>query len=71
MHIQLIRPATLQLVINNRRILVDPIFSAVWEMEAVQNTVNQMCNLLVELPRGMKFLEKAYFHHFPRSSSLR
>ncbi|ADK15678.1 MBL fold metallo-hydrolase [Clostridium ljungdahlii] len=50
MRIQLIRHATLRLIINNKTILVDPVLSKKGTMPYIPNVSNRNRNPLVELP---------------------
>lgn len=50
MDIQLLRHATLQVVINGKTLLVDPMFSEKEEMDPIANSPNDYRNPLVEMP---------------------
>lgn len=56
MKFQLIRHATMLLEINDRKILIDPIFSEKGAMPAIENVPNQNKNPLVDLPLPIESL---------------
>jgi L-ascorbate metabolism protein UlaG (beta-lactamase superfamily) len=56
MKIQLIRHATLRIEMNDKEILVDPMFSPAGAMDPVPDVLNQNRNPLVELPVSLTSL---------------